>query len=242
MFSVYQKILALIRPLNRFKSLYNREKGRRCVLVANGPSLNQMDLGFLKNHICIGLNKIFLGFKKFGFYPKYYVAVNDLVIQQSVADINTMNCIKFISQRNAHIIPESALTYLIDTTEPPSRFCKDISLGVHEGWTVTYAALQVAFYLGFQEVVIIGMDHRYTYHGDPNETHVLHGEDPNHFASNYFGEQRWNNPDLDCSEESYQLARNVYEMEGRRIIDATLNGACTVFDKQLYTSIFKESI
>lgn len=222
--------------------LQNREHGRTCVLVCNGPSLNKMDLRFLRKHTCIGLNKIFLGFKKFGFYPKYYVAVNDLVIEQSAAEINALNCVKFISQRNAHWVPESALTHHINTQNPPQRFCTDISQGVHEGWTVTYAALQIAYYLGFKQVVIVGMDHRYTYQGQPNETHVLQGDDPNHFNSGYFSGQRWDNPDLSRSEESYQLARQTFEADGRRIIDATLNGACQVFEKRPYTQVFQNDL
>jgi len=210
--------------------------------VANGPSLNQMDLRFLRHSVCIGLNKIYLGIKRFGFYPKYYVAVNDKVIEQSVAAIRSLNCIKFISQRQAQLIPESAFTYHIQTSNPSERFCKDISIGVHEGWTVTYAALQVAYYLGFKEVIIIGMDHRYIYHGAPNEAHMLSGDDPNHFVPTYFGGQQWDNPDLLKSEESYRLARQVFETDGRRIIDATLDGACMVFEKQPYTKVFAKEI
>lgn len=228
--------------MSRLATLYNRERGRRCVLVANGPSLNKMDLVFLRKQTCIGLNKIFLGFKKFDFYPSYYVAVNDLVLEQAAEHIKALNCVKFISQRNMRWVPESAFTYHLNTTRPPHRFCKDITLGVHEGWTVTYAALQVAYYLGFQEVVIIGMDHRYTYQGQPNETHLLKGDDPNHFSTNYFSNQSWDNPDLAHSEESYLLARQMYEADGRRIIDATLNGACTVFEKQHYASLFEEVV
>jgi hypothetical protein len=226
----------------RLSSLHNREQGRQCILVCNGPSLNQMDLRFLRKHICIGLNKIFLGFKKFGFYPKYYVAVNDLVVQQSTTDIKALNCIKFISNRSASLIPESAFTYHINTSQPASRFCKDISQGVHEGWTVTYAALQIAYFLGFERVVIIGMDHRYTFEGKANQTSLMVGDDPNHFASNYFSGQRWDNPDLAHSEESYRLAKQVFEADGRSIIDATLNGACTVFDKQHYTQVFQNEL
>lgn len=223
----------------RLASFHNRHQGETAVLVCNGPSLNQMDLRFLRKHTCIGLNKIFLGFKKFAFYPKYYVAVNDLVIEQSSAEIKALNCVKFISQRNARWVPESALTHHIKTDRPPHRFCTDITLGVHEGWTVTYAALQVAYYLGFKQVVIVGMDHRFTYQGQPNETHLLQGDDPNHFAPNYFSGQQWDNPDLAHSEESYRLAKQVFEADGRSIIDATLKGACTVFDKQPYTQVFQ---
>src|SRR3546814_12759768 len=94
-------------------------------------------------------------------------------------------------------------------------------MGVHEGWTVTYAALQVAYYLGFKEVILIGMDHRYEYTGDPNQTQVLDGPDLTHFSSDYFGHgQHWDNPDLAHSEESYRIARAESERDGRRIIDA----------------------
>lgn len=228
--------------MTRLPMLKNREYGQPCILVCNGLSLNRMDLRFLRKHTCIGLNKIFLGFKKFGFYPKYYVSVNDRVIEQSAEDIKALNCVKFISQRNAHWVPENALTHHINTQNPLHRFCTDITQGVHEGWTVTYAALQIAYYLGFKEVVIVGMDHRYTYHGQPNETHLLQGDDLNHFSSDYFAGQRWDNPDLSRSEESYQLARQIFEADGRRIIDATLNGACQVFEKRPYTQVFQNDL
>lgn len=224
---------------SRFEFLRDRERGHRCVLVANGPSLNRMNLGFLDNEIVFGMNKIFLGFQKFAFYPKYYIAVNDLVIEQSVSQIQALNCIKFLPARSAHWVPENALTYHINTQRPAFRFCGDINDGVHEGWTVTYAALQVAYFLGFEEVVIIGMDHHYEFHGQPNEEKCMQGDDPNHFAPNYFGGgQQWHNPDLVRSEESYAIAREMFERDGRRIIDATLDGRCTVFEKQDCLKIF----
>jgi len=219
--------------------LHNRHQGQRCVLVANGPSLNQMDLGFLRNEVVIGLNKIFLGFKKFGFYPRYYVAINEKVVEQSVDEIKSMRCVKFIAKRSEKVMPENSMTYHIDTQNSLYRFNKDISQGVHEGWTVTYAALQIAYFLGFHEVVIIGMDHKYEYSGLPNETKMLEGPDPNHFSPAYFGNgQYWDNPDLAHSEESYKIARTEFEADGRTIIDATFNGACEVFTKRNYADVF----
>ena len=147
----------------------DRHAGERGVIVANGPSLNHMDLSFLRRETAIGMNKIHLGFRRFGFYPRYYVAVNRHVIEQSAEQIRAMNCVKFIGDRGAQWVAEDALTYHLNTTRAPARFCHDIAAGVHEGWTVTYAALQVARYLGFGEVVLIGLDHRYQYSGDPNQ-------------------------------------------------------------------------
>ncbi len=218
--------------------LHNRHAGERCVLMANGPSLNRMDLSFLRRHTVIGMNKIFLGFRKFDFYPRYYVAVNRKVLEQSAAAVRQLNCVKFISDRADGFMDEDALTYRINTTRAPHRFCHDIAKGVHEGWTVTYAALQVVWYLGFSEVVVIGMDHRYEFSGAPNQARQLDGPDPNHFSEDYFGHgQQWNNPDLAHSEESYRIARSEYQRAGRRIMDATLGGACRVFEKADYRAL-----
>jgi hypothetical protein len=93
--------------------------------------------------------------------------------------------------------------------------------------------------LGFSTVILIGLDHRYTFQGKPGEERILQGPDPNHFTPEYFGGgQRWDNPDLAASEIHYQAARTAYEADGRRIIDATVDGACPVFEKSDYRSIF----
>lgn len=225
--------------MGRFDLLHNRHRGERCVLVANGPSLNRMDLSFLRREVVIGMNKIHLGLDRFGFHPQYFVCVNPLVLEQSADAIRSLACVKFLSDRCGPSIPEDGLTYHLNTARPPARFCRDIARGVHEGWTVTYAALQVAWFLGFGEVVVIGMDHRYAYNGEPNQTQRLDGPDPNHFSPDYFGHgQHWDNPDLAHSEESYRIARAEFEGSGRRILDATVDGACTVFDKVDYRGLF----
>lgn len=221
--------------LSRFK---NRHRGETCVLVCNGPSLNKTDLGPLKRQTVIGLNKIHLGLDQFGFYPKYLVAVNEKVIGQSASDLAAMNCVKFISTKGAAHLPEDALCHHINTKSPPARFCRDITAGIREGGTVTYAALQIAYYMGFGRVVIVGMDHRFEFSGKPHEARHMDGPDVNHFSPAYFSGQTWDNPDLLRSEESYRIARDIFAAEGREIIDATQDGACEIFQKQSLSDIF----
>ena len=69
-------------------------------------------------------------------------------------------------------------------------------------------------------------------------------KDPNHFDPNYFAPgENWDAPDLAQSEISYQAARAAFEAAGRKIIDATVNGACTVFEKTIIVRFFyRESI
>ena len=226
--------------MSRVEMLRDRHRGKRCVIVANGPSLNRMQLDRLRREHVIGLNKIFLGLSRFGFYPQYHVTVNPKVTVQSREEIQALNCVKFISRHAARAagIAEDALTHLLETDPPPARFSTDLALGIHEGWTVTYAALQVAYYLGFSQVVLIGLDHRYAFVGEPNEDRLMDGPDPNHFSDKYFGfGQRWDNPDLAKSEESYGIALQTFQADGRSIVDATLEGACPVFPRVSYDAI-----
>ena len=222
--------------IGRFKNLH---AGQRCVIVCNGPSLNQMDLGFLRHEVVFGLNKIHLGLDQFGFYPRYLVAANRLVVEQARAELARMTCIKFIGSRAAHVLPPDAFTYTLANMGPPTVFSEDIAKGVREGGTVTHIALQIAYYMGFAKVVIIGMDHRYEFTGKPHQTKHLAGPDLNHFSEEYFSGQNWQNPDLDRSESSYSAARAVYKSDGREIVDATLDGACQVFRKADYRTIFR---
>lgn len=221
------------------KHLRNRHVGERCVLICNGPSLNSMNLDFIKNETSIGLNKIYLGFKKFRFYPKYYVAVNQKVLTQSSSEIEELTSVKFLSDRCPGLFSQNALTNILNTRRYTNDFSFDLSEGVQEGYTVTYAALQIAFYLGFSQVVIIGMDHRFNYEGKPNEEKLHIGDDLNHFTTGYFKGHKWDNPDLVNSERYYKIAKSIFEQHGREIIDATVDGACTVFKKMNYEQLFR---
>jgi hypothetical protein len=226
----------LFKRLERF---YNRHAGKRAVIVCNGPSLKQMDLGFLKNEHTFGLNKIFLGVRQFGFYPRYLVAVNANVIKQAAGSIASMPCVKFIGSAGHSVIREDALTYHLNTVGLADRFSRDIVRGAHEGWTVTHVALQIAFYMGFTQVVIIGLDHRFEQDGIANQPVVRIGDDANHFHHEYFADgQEWDNPDLHESEISFSVAKELFERNGREIIDATQGGGCTIFPKRKCQEIF----
>jgi hypothetical protein len=77
----------------------------------------------------------------------------------------------------------------------------------------------------------VGVDHRYTFEGEPNEENILVGDDPNHFDPDYFRDQSWHNPDLEKSEEAYVMALDAYSAMGRYIINLTPNTALDVFEK-----------
>ena len=121
----------------------------------------------------------------------------------------------------------------------PATFSPNLAGRVFEGSTVTYVALQLAYHMGFEEVILIGVDHAFTSQGRPNATVISEGSDPDHFSPLYFGKGfRWQLPDLAGSERAYRLAKRAFESDGRRVLDATVGGKLQVFPKVDYHQLF----
>lgn len=226
------------KRLEAFRNVHAKE---RCFVVANGPSLRKMNLSKLQNEITIGMNRIYLNFEKMGFATTYYVAVNDLVIEQFAEEIKELSIPKFLNWNYrgffAKAQPDPA--YLRTRLNLRDDFQRDMTRSISSGGTVTYVALQLAHYMGFKQVVLIGLDHRFAAQGTPNVAVQREGADRDHFVANYFPVgSRWQLPDLRRSEIAYTLARQAYEKGGRQIVDATVDGACKVFDKMDYEALF----
>ncbi len=225
--------------IRRLAALKDSHKGERCFILGNGPSLAKTDLSRLKNEFTLGMNRIYLAFEDMGYQTSYYLSINDLVVEQCADEIQRLDMPKFVSWRARTWLKPQANLYFLYTTYTGPKFARDIRGRLWEGATVTYVALQVAFYLGFEKVILIGVDHNFATQGKPNTTVISQGEDPNHFHPGYFGKGfRWQLPDLDTSERSYKLARKTYEAAGRQVLDATIGGKLTIFPKVDYDSLF----
>jgi hypothetical protein len=193
------------------------------------------------------MNRFYLAYPDLGFTTSYYVSVNSMVIEQCAQDILGLQIPKFISWRSRPYIqadryaavPADAPLVFLHTTYTGPKFAADAGGRLWEGATVTYVAMQLAFHLGFQQAILIGVDHNFTTQGKPNTTVVSQGEDKDHFHGGYFGKGfRWQLPDLETSERSYRMAKDAYAAAGREIVDATVGGKLQVFRKVEYETLF----
>lgn len=225
-----------IRLLGSYKDIH---QGKRCFIIGNGPSLKNTDLSKLKGEYTFGMNRAYLLFPELGFNTTYFVSVNSLVIEQCAEDLRALPIPKFVSWRSRRLIaPAPDLAYLYTTYTAP-KFAADARGRLWEGATVTYVALQLAYFMGFETAILIGVDHNFATQGKPNTTVVSQGDDPNHFSAAYFGKGfRWQLPDLETSELAYGMARQAYQSAGRQVLDATVGGKLAVFPKVAYESLF----
>lgn len=208
--------------------------GETCVIVGNGPSLNSTDLSLLEGRHVIALNRGYIKFDEIGLVPTFLVCVNRHVAEQFGAELANVSCPKVVSRACYDYLPRTQLRHPFYVLEslPGPRFSPDIRRGVWEGCTVTYVAMQLAYFLGFRKVILIGVDHRFTTKGPAHKLVVSDAGDPNHFDPSYFGPGvAWQLPDLETSEIAYRLALREFHKAGRTIVDCTVNGNLTVFPR-----------
>lgn len=225
--------------IRRLTALKDIHRGERCFIIGNGPSLKKTDLSRLKGEFTFGMNRFYLLFEELGFHTSYFLSVNSLVIEQCAEDLRRLPMPRFVSWRSRDLIQPADDLMFLHTTYTGPRFATDARGRLWEGATVTYVALQLAYHMGFKQVILIGVDHNFVTQGKPNTTVVSQGNDPNHFSAGYFGKGfRWQLPDLETSEQAYHMARQAYEQDGRQVLDATVDGKLTVFEKCGYNALF----
>ena len=224
------------RKLRKFK---DRHSGERCFVIGNGPSLTVSDLEKIKGEVTFAANKIYLIFNQTDWRPRYHVLEDDYILSQHYEEIRCWKGFtKFINHNWKHLFrgDRNTIWYRWRSPGQPEypKFSDDALKGIYGGSTVTYITLQLAYFMGFTRVYLIGVDHNYSlsYQGQAYtvEHSTQHGQD--HFTPNYFepGERRWL-PRLDLIELALQCAKESYESDGRKIFNATRGGKLEVFDR-----------
>lgn len=240
----------------KLKQLKNKYTGKRCVIIGNGPSLNELDLTLLKNEYTFGVNAIYLNYDKMQFSPTFYVVEDYLVAEDRASEINSYNKsqVKFFGTYLDYILKkdEKTINLNVPITSYGKKhfkpyFATDCIRRIGVGGTVTYMCLQLAYYMGFTEVYMIGFDHNYTVPKgqdyDKNPVIKSNEDDINHFAPGYFGKgYRWHDPKVDRMEEGFKIAKIFFDQDGRKIYNATKGGKLEVFERVNYNEVFGSNI
>jgi hypothetical protein len=194
----------------------------QCYVLGNGPSLARVPNLVLDSLPTFGSNRIF---KKY--VPNFYCCINPTEANKYPVEIEVMNCeYKFVTDK----VKIPGVTPLHSTMEVD--FSINPFWAVNEGYSVTFVLLQLAFFYGFREVFLLGVDHRYAQPCKPNAEITWHGKDVNHFADDYVKPgEHWNCADLRHSEIYFQKAKEIFEMNGRRIVNLTEGSALDVFER-----------
>lgn len=247
----FQKIRDLYRFNNSknidiLKSFFKKYENKRCFIVGNGPSLNIADLESIKNEITFGFNRIYYMFDKTDWRPTFYCSEDIQILQNSVDEINKLDLeYKFIPiiLKDDYKIDIKNATYFNqiynkDRSKMPD-FSNDIAKYIACGGTVTYTAIQMAAYMGFKEIYLIGVDHSFARYIDKDGNLIEDKNLKDYFCDEYNKDKdKLNIPRLDESTKSYMKAEEYSRQHGFRIYNATRGGKLEVFERVDFDKLF----
>lgn len=240
------KIITLIIPrkIKCSKNSYLKKlhKDKRCFIIGNGPSLKPDDLELLNNEITFGTNRIYGIYNKTKWRPTYYCIQDYMLINDLINDIipkTKESKIRFFPINNylKHykiLNRQKNIKYFylnikgFNPTLP--NFSEDISKEVFEGQTITYTALQIAIYMGFKEIYLLGIDHSYSI--EENKNGVIEHKNTTDYFNGAPTDGITKRPyNIDNTTLAYIAARRYAEKIGVKIYNATRGGKLDVFER-----------
>jgi len=185
----------------------NTHVGETAIIVGNGDSLKNVPKELLNKYISFGCNRIHM----LPFRPTYFSCIDTKYLTEyahEMYDTAANAKIAFISSFHLkNNIPDLQKLYSLDNVE---LFYRDTATFPGEyymtGKTVTYIALKVAYFMGFETILIVGCDHEETY---------------DHFYGEHY-DVLPTSEILDIMRYHYIVADEVYKKAGRRIINFSL--------------------
>lgn len=235
----------------RYSKLYDlKDKfvGKRCFIVATGPSLKIEDLTKLKDEICFSMNSICKLFNQTAWRPDYYgiqdsgvffnmqpyiiqykdefkgIFMSDeiygyLLKNDPNLDKSFNNIVKYSYNSAYHFYDQQFNKFY-------SKFSENAYGIVYDGYSITYSLLQIAVYMGFKEIFLLGCDCNYP-KGQRN--HIV--------ESGYVDKYEYLNYDKMMT--GYIEAKKYADEHGIKIINCTRGGMLEVFPRMTLEEVLK---
>lgn len=164
--------------LEVYKNKYN---GKVCIVLGTAPSINNVDLALISEHYVMALNKAYLLSDKLGRHPDGVVIADPHAAVEYGNEVlkNPINDI-FFSYSCFSKINNNEKVNFFDFYKLPRMhqgfFQYDITKPLYQSSTVAHYAIQIANYMGFDKIVLIGVD-------------LSFSKANNHFYKDSLGEQ-----------------------------------------------------
>lgn len=239
--NISKNLKAFISSRNEIKKLKNKYKDQRCFIIGNGPSLMVEDLEKIKQEKSFSSHRIYKIFDSTNWRPDFYCVQDYQLVIASENEISKMpECSKAMMGRFIRLGYPSFkgfLSFRINNKKfypDLPLFSEDVSKCIYQGMTVSYMCLQLAIYMGFKEIYLLGIDHSYSVTLNENGEITHHSGVKDHFSEE---DNIANVPVLYMSTLSYVAAKEYAEKKGVKIYNATRGGDLEVFERVDFDSI-----
>lgn len=221
----------------RLRAFRDIHRGQRAFVLGNGPSLTKMPLRRLRDEVTIGCNRIHEAFGH-GLDEVTYFTCSDPRVWSLLDGDWTRARARQAFLRWPDIERTSGDPIWLIQHDYEHRmdlgwFPRDPAQGLARGRSVLLdISIPLAFYMGFEEVVLIGCDFSY----DPKSD--------NHFYADrnepwiWEGTRETYRPPFEIQLDGMRVARRAFEDDGRRLINATPGGGLDVLPRVDFETLF----
>lgn len=228
----------------KIKKLKNKYKDQRCFIICTGPSLTTQDLELLHNEYTFAMNSIVLLYDKTTFRPSFYGCIDEGVwikLRDLIKKYDSSNILTFISNRQTkhdqlrkhwYEIPVNVAYHTYDRWFKNKFWCKisdDAYKGVYDLYSVTHFLIQIAIYMGFKEIYLLGADCNFPQNA------------PVHFVD-YGVEDKSLNTAQERNICGYKKVKEYCDNHNIKIYNATRGGALEIFDRVNLDDIISSNV
>ena len=235
------------------KSFKNRYLGKRCFIIGNGPSLKGDDLSSIANEYSFAANKIYSIYDRTTWRPSFYLCMDtvsssgeiDNEIQKIEAKKSFFNwtAYKQIGDKKDIIYAVFNPEYIVNLFDFKGTYIsEECEKKFSNALTVTFSSIQLAIYMGFKEIYLLGVDFSYPYYKDRlgrkhctevTETHFTGGD--------------YNNKNNICyllkytNENGFRAAKEYCDKNGIIIKNLTRGGKLEIFERDTLENVLNNT-
>lgn len=227
----------------------NAYAGKRCFLIGNGPSLKAADLSTLHENgeVSFAFNRIYSIFDETLWRPTFYISQDEKMLQGCANIVDQLDLpVKFVPiQLHWYygIDIHDALYFNMNwqQVENPMDFAfsDNAAHGLECASTVMYTAAQLAAYMGFSEIYLIGVDHHF-HISQNNQGEIVVDNTVKDYFSEKYNEDKENLyiPNTEKSTLTYIAMKEQCEKRGIKVYNATRGGKLEVFERVEFDTLF----
>lgn len=178
------------------------------------------------------MNRIYRAFVNTTWRPKYYVAVDSIICKNDHDIIENIESTKFIRHFFTEVDWKSEnVNQFRGISSDNVNFSKNIENGVYIGNTVIYDALQIAYYMGFKKIYLLGVDLDLTKRVN---------EQGRHFYKEGSEKERLQDANLNYILKAFKYAADVLEKEGVKLRNLSRAGEWDEIKRESFDDVINQ--
>lgn len=233
--------------IRNYKGVYT---GKRCFFIGNGPSLKEEDLSLLakSGEITFAFNRIYNIFEKTSWRPTFYISQDEKMLKGCMNEVNQLNLpVKLVPiQLNWYhdiVIPDAVYFNMIwQQMDNPLEYCfsDNAAQQIFCANTGMYTAAQLAAYMGFTEIYLVGVDHHFQISQNNKGEIVIDNTVKDYFSDKYnIDKENLYIPNTEKSTLTYVAMKRHCDQRSIKVFNATRGGKLEVFPRVDFDSLFK---